>query len=159
MSNFFLSGAGSTRSRIEKLVSYPRNTRYFVWRPPDQLALFQGASEAPISYLFAGVIFPVWAGAISWVAEPQLSATTRTTTKDEDDLENQAYLLFTGGCRKRLSARRSASPASWANRSAVLSEAVAKKLTGLSISFRPVRRIFAGLNAPLKTNPYQTHEY
>src|SRR5271165_4408964 len=37
-----------------------------------------------------------------------------------------------------------------------LSEAVAKKLSWLSISSRPVRRIFAGLNASLKTNPYRT---
>src|SRR5271166_3635336 len=37
-----------------------------------------------------------------------------------------------------------------------LSEAVAKKLSWLSISSRPVRRIFAGPNAPLKTNLYRS---
>src|ERR1700724_4832069 len=58
--------------------------------------------------------------------------------------------------RNGRAALRSASPPSGANRSSVLSEAVAKKLNWLSISSRPVRRIFAGLNAPLKTNPYRT---
>jgi hypothetical protein len=40
-------------------------------------------------------------------------------------------------------------------RNSALSEAAAKKLSWLSISSRPVRRI-STLNTPLKTNPYRT---